>query len=533
MKQFAELFNQLDQTNKTSEKVRILKEYFKIAPDKDKLWVLALFTHKRPRRQIRPSLLKEWISEVANIPLWLFSESYNVVGDLAETFSLLLPPPKTEQDRALSWWIEFLVALGNEDDAVKKEKVLLAWQSMTQQEVFVFTKLMTGSFRIGVSQSLVVRAVSEVTGVDKSVVAHRIMGHWHPDSTTFQKLILEESSEDNLSRPYPFYLAYPLESPLESLGHPQDWQAEWKWDGIRGQIIVRENSVFIWSRGEELVTDKFPELVSFAQNIPNGTVLDGEILPFKDNKPLPFGILQTRIGRKNISKSNLKEAPISFMAYDVLEWKGEDYRQRPLSERRKVLEQMQEELAPGHDNFLISKLVKFAQWDDLIEIRGKSREMFAEGLMLKSLSSDYKVGRKRGDWWKWKIDPLTIDGVLIYAQKGSGRRADLYTDYTFGLWENDQLIPFAKAYSGLTDEEIRKVDAYVKRNTVEKFGPVRTVKPKLVFEIAFEGIQKSTRHKSGVALRFPRIMRWRHDKKIEDANCLEELKGILNLYNGA
>lgn len=532
MKQFAELFVRLDQTNKTSEKVKILKAYFEAAPDKDKLWTLALFTHKRPRRQIRPGLLKEWISELADIPLWLFSESYNVVGDLAETFSLLLPPPKTEQDRSLAWWINFIVALGKEDDASKKAKVLTAWESMTQQEVFVFTKLMTGSFRIGVSQNLVVKAVSEVTGVNKAVVAHRIMGHWHPDTTSFQKLILEESSEDNLSRPYPFYLAYPLESPPEQLGDPQEWQAEWKWDGIRGQIIFRKETVFIWSRGEELVTDKFPELVNFAQSLPNGTVLDGEILPFKDDQPLPFGILQTRIGRKNITKKHLQEAPISFMAYDVLEWQGEDYRHQPLSQRRKVLEKLQKELSPDHPEFLISKVVYFSQWEELIASRNKSREMFAEGIMLKSRSSDYKVGRKRGDWWKWKIDPLTIDGVLIYAQKGSGRRADLYTDYTFGLWENEQLIPFAKAYSGLTDEEIKKVDAFVKRNTKERFGPVRTVTPKLVFEIAFEGIQKSTRHKSGVALRFPRIMRWRHDKKIEDANSLEELKGILTLYSG-
>lgn len=531
MKQFAELFSQLDQTNKTSEKVRILKAYFEVAPDKDKLWALALFTHKRPRRQIRTSLLKEWVAEVSKVPMWLFAESYSVVGDLAETFALLLPPPASEQDRGLSWWIDFFVALGKEDDATKKEKVLLAWQSMTQQEIFVFTKLMTGSFRIGVSQSLVVRAVSEVAKVEQSVVAHRIMGHWHPDTTTFQSLILEESPDDNLSRPYPFYLAYPLESPPENLGPPQDWQAEWKWDGIRGQLIMRKNSVFIWSRGEELVTDKFPELADLAHSLPNGTVLDGEILPFKDNKPLPFGILQTRIGRKNLSKKHLQDAPVSFMAYDVLEWQEKDYRQQPLTERRRTLEKLHQELAPNNPQFLISTLVNFSQWDDLIASRNSSRQMFAEGLMLKALTSDYKVGRKRGDWWKWKIDPLTIDGVLIYAQKGSGRRADLYTDYTFGLWENQELIPFAKAYSGLTDEEIRKVDAFVKRNTKEKFGPVRTVTPKLVFEIAFEGIQKSTRHKSGVALRFPRIMRWRRDKNVEDANSLEELKGILNLYD--
>lgn len=531
MKQFAYLFGQLDLTNKTSEKVRILKNYFESAPDKDKLWTLALFTHKRPRRQVRPALLKEWISELADIPLWLFAESYSVVGDLAETFSLLMPPATSTQDYTLSWWIEYIVSLGNLDDIQKKEKVLFAWQSMTQQEVFVFTKLMTGSFRIGVSQNLVVRAVSEVTGVDKTVVAHRIMGHWHPDSTSFQKLILEESKEDNLSRPYPFYLAYALESPPEALGDPALWQAEWKWDGIRGQIIVRQETVFIWSRGEELVTDKFPELVEFAKDLPDGTVLDGEILPFKDNQPLPFGILQTRIGRKNITKKNLQDAPISFMAYDILEWEENDIRTEPLSNRRALLEKLHDQFAFKHKNFLISTIVAFSGWDDLIVSRDISRENFAEGLMLKQLSSDYKVGRKKGDWWKWKIDPLTIDGVMIYAQKGSGRRADLYTDYTFGLWDKEQLIPFAKAYSGLTDAEIRKVDAFVKRNTKEKFGPVRTVTPKLVFEIAFEGIQKSTRHKSGVALRFPRILRWRQDKKIEEANSLDELKAILALYS--
>lgn len=534
MKQFAALYTALDQTNKTNSKIALLKDYFQTAEDTDKLWTLALFTHKRPKKQVRTTLLKEWTTELAKIPEWLFGESYNVVGDLAETMALLLPEPESEQDKPLAYWIQYLQNLEKAADEEKKKKVLQAWQQMSRPEKLVFNKLMTSGFRIGVSQKMIIRAVAEVHGLEQPIVAHRLMGGWKPNQVSYEKLILEENKEDNLSRPYPFYLAYALEEAVESLGDPHDWQIEWKWDGIRAQVIVRDGNLYVWSRGEELLTDKFPELHSFRDHIPNGTVIDGEILPYKDGEMLNFAALQTRIGRKNLTKNILKKAPIVIRTYDLLEWQGEDFREQPLELRRQKLEMLHEKFREQLPAFQLSTQVMENDWDALRKLRERSREFFAEGFMLKRKSAPYKVGRKRGDWWKWKVAPLTIDGVLINGQRGSGRRAGLYTDYTFAVWDRseneEKLVPFTKAYSGLTDAEFRKVDRFIKQNTRERFGPVRSVKPELVFEIAFEGIQRSKRHKSGVALRFPRMLRWRHDKKAEEANTLEELQGLLQVY---
>jgi len=534
LKQFAALYTALDQTNKTNSKIALLRDYFQKAEDKDKLWTLALFTHKRPKKQVRTTLLKEWTAELANIPEWLFGESYSVVGDLAETMALLLPEPESEQDKPLAYWIQYLQELDKSDDEEKKSRVLHAWQQMTRAEKLVFNKLMTSGFRIGVSQKMIIRAVAEVHDLDQPVVAHRLMGDWKPDEVSYEKLILEENREDNLSRPYPFYLAYALEDEVEKLGNPQDWQVEWKWDGIRAQVIVRDGNLYIWSRGEELLTDKFPELHPFGDLLPDGTVIDGEILPFKDDALLNFAALQTRIGRKNLTKNILKDAPVVIRTYDLLEWNGEDFREKPLNLRRRKLEQLHTDLQEQLPAFQLSTVVKESNWDTLKQLRERSREFFAEGFMLKRKDATYKVGRKRGDWWKWKVAPLTIDGVLINGQRGAGRRAGLYTDYTFAVWDRsedkEELVPFTKAYSGLTDAEFRKVDRFIKQNTRERFGPVRSVKPELVFEIAFEGIQLSKRHKSGVALRFPRMLRWRQDKKAEEANTLEELQALLNIY---
>ncbi|MGD1890328.1 MAG: ATP-dependent DNA ligase [Cyclobacteriaceae bacterium] len=535
MKQFAQLFVQLDQTNKTNDKVALLKDYFATAPDRDKLWTIAFFSHKRPKRPVNSTLLKSWAMELAELPEWLFRESYSFVGDLAETISLLLPPPTKSQDQPLAYWIDYLQDLAKLDESEKKEKILVAWQQMTQPERFVFTKLMTSSFRIGVSQNLAIRALAEQNQLDKTLVAHRLMGNWNHNTVSFKSLVLEENQEDNLSRPYPFFLAHPVNTEeIPDLGPVSDWQVEWKWDGIRSQIIVRENKLYIWSRGEDLLTDKFPELVVFRENLPSGTVIDGEILPFRDGEILPFSVLQTRIGRKNVTKTILKNAPIVVRAYDLLEWDGDDIRESPLEKRRKQLKELYENTKESIPPFQLSDVVEAADWKVLANLREQSRSLMAEGFMIKRKNSTYQVGRKRGDWWKWKVDPLTIDGVLINAQRGTGRRSGLYTDYTFAVWDeyngSQRLVPFAKAYSGLTDDEIRKVDAFVKRNTREKFGPVRSVNPELVFEIAFEGIQRSSRHKSGVALRFPRILRWRLDKSAEDANTLVELRELLDLY---
>jgi DNA ligase-1 len=536
MKAFAQLFLALDETNKTNEKVKVLKDYFNSVPDTDKMHMLALFSGRKPKRQINATLVRNWAIEASHIPYWLFEESYQVVGDLAETMALLMPQTDQTSSKTLTEWIAEINDLANKTENEKKEWLLDSWAMLDNQERFVFNKLLTGSFRVGVSQSLVIKALSEISGLDAATLTHRIMGNWQPEIYQYMELIQEQGAADDISRPYPFFLAYPIQETSEkqrsaeelrrSLGNESEWQAEWKWDGIRAQLIKREDKIFIWSRGEDLATDKFPELHPFLNALPDGTVIDGEILSFRNGLPMPFNILQTRIGRKNLDKKILEESPVAVIAYDCLEYNGEDMRVKTQASRRLILEKLQAATS-FPEIFRISALIPFGSWEELATIREQSRAMIAEGIMLKRKSAAYQVGRKRGDWWKWKIDPLSVDAVMIYAQKGHGRRADLYTDYTFAVWDGDKLVPFAKAYSGLTDQEINKVDYFVKRNTLEKFGPVRTVKPELVFEIGFEGINRSTRHKSGIALRFPRILRWRHDKPKEEADTLETLKALL------
>lgn len=530
MKEFAELITQLDQTNKTKDKLEALHHFLESAGDQDKVWAIALFTHRRPKRQVTTRQLGDWCLELAGIPRWLFDESYHAVGDLAETIALLLPSPSCRSDRGLSDWIRELSDLKEKDDEAKKRIIVNSWMQLDRQERFVFNKIITGGFRIGVSQNLIAQALANFLNRDKADIAYALMGNWDPAVISFHQLFDQSEQEKDRSKPYPFFLAHPLEKEPQTLGSPVDWQVEWKWDGIRGQLIKRDGEVFIWSRGEELVNDKFPELMDAGKNLPDGIVLDGEILAFKNGSPLPFNLLQTRIGRKNVSKKILLEAPVSFLVYDLIEYQHLDYRSQPLEKRRTKLEQLMA-LYP-HPHLEISDPLVAENWEGFAEIRKNSRNYFAEGLMLKKRDSPYEAGRKRGHWWKWKIEPLTIDGVMIYAQKGHGRRADLYSDYTFAVWDGDQLVPFAKAYSGLTDAEMREVDQFVKKNTRERFGPVRTVKAELVFEIAFEGIQDSPRHKSGIALRFPRILRWRRDKTKEEANSLKDLKDLLKLYGG-
>ncbi|MBX2878150.1 MAG: ATP-dependent DNA ligase [Saprospiraceae bacterium] len=529
MKYFANLFRRLDQTNKTNEKVAALADYFQEADDQDKLWTIALLSHRRPKRSVNTSLLRTWAAERSSVPTWLFEESYHIVGDLAETISLVLPAPTEKSDHNLTYWINFLRDLSQVDEANRKEAVFKAWTQLSSSERCVFNKLITGGFRVGVSQKLMVRALSKFTGMTEHVLAHRLMGGWTPDNTTFQQLILTETPEDDISRPYPFYLAYALDTETTELGTPAEWQAEYKWDGIRGQLIVRDDTLFVWSRGEELVTDKFPEYAPLTQQLPNGTVIDGEILPFKNGNPLPFQVLQTRIGRKKVAKKHLVEAPVIIMAYDLLEYQGEDIREAPLAERRALLQSLSQNL-PSDNLLKLSPCIAYQEWSQLASLREISREKFAEGIMLKRLDSPYLSGRKRGDWWKWKVDPFTIDAVMIYAQRGHGRRANLYSDFTFAVWKGEELVPFTKAYSGLTDVEFGQITSWVNRNTLEKFGPVRQVKPHHVFEIAFEGIQRSKRHKSGVALRFPRMLRWRKDKPATEANTLDDLMALLQAY---
>ena len=541
MKQFAQLIKTLDSTNKTNVKVNALADYFSHAPDKDKVWSIAILSHRRPPRPVNTTLLREWASELANIPLWLFEESYHIVGDLAETISLVVPSDEKSTEKSLTDFLQEMIWLKKQSEEDKKSYLFDNWKQLDYYGRFVFTKLITGGFRIGVSQKLMTKALSKATEIDEDVLAYKLMGNWDPNVISYQDLVLQENESDFLSKPYPFYLAYALEDNIEDLGDVKDWSFEHKWDGIRAQVILRNDELFVWSRGEELVTDKYPEFQKFVGPIPNGTVLDGELLPYPNGEIGTFNDLQTRIGRKTVSKNLLEKTPVVLKAYDLLEWQGQDIRSKSFLERRELLEMLVER-SRNHENvtstslsclpLLLSERMQFNSWSAVAAERKLSREKRSEGLMLKKLNSPYQVGRKKGDWWKWKVDPLTIDAVLTYAMRGHGRRSNLFTDYTFALWQENadgkrELVTFAKAYSGLTDAEFKEVDSWIKKNTLERFGPVRSVTPHHVFEIAFEGIALSKRHKSGVATRFPRILRWRKDKKIEEANTLADLKALI------
>ena len=531
MRAFADLYAALDETTATNQKVAALVVYFSSAPPADAAWAVHFLSGRRPKRLVSSGKLRAWAAEEAGIPDWLFEESYQAVGDLAETITLLLPGSGVSSELPLSHWVEErLLRLRGEEDDVQREVMVRSWQELDSRERFVWNKLITGSFRVGASQQLVTRALAEMSGVPEGVVAHRLMGTWDPTPGFFQRLTALDTSDADASRPYPFFLAHPLEGEPSTLGDAGDWIAEWKWDGIRAQLIRRVGRTFLWSRGEELLAGRFPEVEESGALLPDGTVIDGELLPWLDGSPLPFAQLQRRIGRKNLGRKILDEVPVVLVAYDLLEHAGADIRALPLSERRLRLGALIQSVPAGR--LVFSTGVPAPDWDAVTRARREAREMGAEGLMLKRLSSAYGVGRRRGDWWKWKVDPHTVDAVLIYAQPGSGKRAGLFTDYTFGLWEGNHLVPFAKAYSGLTDEEIRKVDAFVRRNTLEKFGPVRTVKPELVFELHFEGIQRSSRHKSGIAVRFPRMARWRTDKKAEEADTIETVRDLLSSVSG-
>jgi DNA ligase-1 len=521
MKQFASLLTDLEGTTSTIGKVARLVSYFQEEEEEsNRLWALALLLGKRPQRPVSTTLLREWCAELAGIPLWLFEQNYHVVGDLAESIALILPPAQASMDKVLHQYVEELILLRQKSDEEKKEYLCAAWQGLDRHQKWAFNKIITGGFRIGVSRNLIIQALAQATSTPSNVVAHRLMGSWHPSTTRWHELLGGEQ-EGDVSRPYPFYLAYALPAGDESTISPAEWAAEWKWDGIRCQWIYRQDQHFLWSRGEELMTDKFPELTA-GTALPYEFVLDGEVVAWADGRPMEFQRLQTRIGRKNPGKKILQDTPVHFIAYDMLECNGADLRHLPFRERRQQLEDLISKNAIS--SVELSPLISFDDAISLADLRRQSRACFAEGLMLKRWSSPYHTGRKSGDMWKWKTDPYTIDAVMLYAQRGHGRRANLFSDFTFALWQEGRLVPFAKAYSGLTDVEMQEVTAFVKANTLETFGPVHSVRPELVFELAFEGISLSGRHKSGLAVRFPRIVRWRKDKPADQADRLDTLK---------
>ncbi|MBJ9674834.1 ATP-dependent DNA ligase [Burkholderia gladioli] len=552
MKRFAALYAALDATTSTQVKLEALVAYFSAAEPEDAAWASYFLAGGKPRQSVPTRLLAQCARDRAGLPDWLFEESYQAVGDLAETIAHVLPPATRASSLGLAQWIEtrVLTLRGSEPEALR-ERLVGYWDELDWSERFLLTKLIGGGFRVGVSRQLVVRALAAVAGVDHKRIAQRMVG-WTdsrqaPDAARYLRLIAAEpqgdavavaTHESDLGLPYPFFLAHPLQADPATLGPIGDWLVEWKWDGIRAQLVKRAGRVWIWSRGEDLLTERFPELAALGEALPEGTVVDGEILAWEPgaDTPLPFARLQPRITRKSLSKRVLADSPAALRAYDLLEEGGRDLRTEPLARRRARLEALAEALPAGEAGVAlrVSPLVEAADWPALAALREQSRARGVEGLMLKQRASMYGVGRTKaaGTWWKWKIDPYAIDAVLLYAQRGHGRRASLYTDFTFAVWDEMDgvrtLVPFAKAYSGLTDEEMRQVDAIVRRTTIEKFGPVRSVTPSLVFEIGFEGIQASTRHKSGIAVRFPRMLRWRTDKSIEDADTLAMLKGFLD-----
>src|SRR5688572_6024243 len=570
MNRFARLYDEIDRTTSTNAKVASLVGYLAEAPPADAAWALFFLTGRRLKRNRPTRLMHEWTLELTALPEWLVQQSYSIVGDFAEAIALLLegrlqplssdavrrsarprhdgrlpfedPPALPIDERmegiSLATWIEDrILRLRELDDDEKRMRVVTWWSRLPRNQVFLLNKLLTGEFRVGVSHTLVVRAVAQHAGLPTAVVEHRLMGNWEPSGAALTALIAPEDPAGDPSRPYPFCLASPHDGAIADLGPRQDWLVEWKWDGIRAQLIHRAGEVFLWSRGEELITGRFPEIASAARALPTGTVLDGEMLAFGEGMPRPFADLQRRIGRQRRVQEVAGEVPVVFLAYDILEDRGADIRHLPLRDRRQRLSRLlQADLKVGlydpaqirlDDRIRVSEELDAPTWEALSALRDESRARNVEGLMLKRWTSPYRPGRRRGDWWKWKIAPHTLDAVLVYAQPGSGRRASLFTDYTFAVWDHGELVPVAKAYSGLSDEEIDELDRWVRRHTTERFGPVSAVEPVHVFELGFERIAPSTRHKSGVAVRFPRMLRWRRDKTAAEADTLENLKRLI------
>ncbi|MFN9272446.1 MAG: ATP-dependent DNA ligase [Planctomycetia bacterium] len=532
MKAFSDLYWRLDATTSTNEKLAALRDYFSAAPPDDAACALHVLSGGKQSRAVSTGLLREWAAEAAGLPLWLVEECYAQVGDLAETLALVLPPPTATDagDEGLAaMFRDTIERLRQEPEEGKHAIVKEIWRRLAARERIVWHKLLTGGCRVGVSRTLVARALADVAGVDPAVMAHRLMGIDLAEPGAYRRLVDRETGDRDARHPYPFFLAAPLENEPHELGTVADWQAEWKWDGARAQIVRRGDDVAVWTRGEELVNDAFPEITAAAAALPAGTVLDGELLAIRAGRLLGFSSLSKRISRKRVTKKVLAEIPCGFVAYDLLEADGQDLRGLPLAERRERLERFgfrpfdPDSGADEPGPLLLSPRVDRDSWEELAATRSTARDRGVEGLMLKRRAAPYGVGRTRGDWWKWKIEPLEIDAVLLYAQAGHGRRAGLHSDYTLGVWHDGRLVTIAKAYSGLSDAEIVEVDRIVRATTREKHGPVRICEPTLVFELAFEGVARSTRHKSGVAIRFPRIVRWRRDKQPADAGTLGDL----------
>ena len=527
MNKFAKLFSQLEMNSDTEKQVVALAKYFKVASDKDKIWCLALLMGKRPKRLLTANNLNDIAKQISEQPSWLYETSQQIVGDVSETIALILPPPIKKSDLKLWEWIDLITSWREVHDQDRDKAIAKAWESLNADERFIFNKLVSGGFRLELAQKTLSKALSLATDKDEKLIARRLTDEWFPETTTFEELILKEIADEAIAKPYPFHLACTLDTPIEEIGTLADWQVERKWDGIRAQIIIRNDQIFVWSRKEVLLTHKIPEFLPLAESLPNGIVLDGEIICFKDGKAMPSNVLQTRFARKTISKKNLKEAPCVFMAYDLLEFEGEDIRKNKLVERRAKLENVILQYYDEQKLILLSDIIEKENWTALDTEREKSRAHQTGGLVLKKKQSPYGTQREKGVWWKWDVEPLHINAVLLYAQAGEFGSSRLLKEYTFAVWQGEDLVTFAKADSGLSDDECKEITAFVKKNTKERFGPVRSVTAELVFKISFQSIIASKRHKSGVVLKGVKIVEWMREVGVEEAGSLEDLVGFL------
>jgi DNA ligase-1 len=532
MIRFAELYAQLDATTRTLEKVAALKSYFRSAPPHDAAWAVFLLLGRKIGRAVPSKLIRQWAAESTGYAPWLIDECNLVAGDFSETLSLLLPPPVSADPPALHEVIEDkLQSLHGRQPSTQRQIILHLWNRLESREKFLLHKLIGGELRVGVSRLLVIRALAENAGVESAVMTHRLTGNWQPSGEFFASLMsgnIVESADVLL--PFPFMLANALDRPTGLLGTVTDWLMEWKWDGIRAQLIRRVGRGSLWSRGEEMIAGAFPDLMADSTVLPDGIVLDGEILAWDNSteKPLPFASLQHRLNRKNVELTFWPDVQLAFVVFDLLEINRQDIRDKPLRERRQLLDT----LGLQKTKLLrVSSNIEIATWEELESLVAQSRGRRVEGLMLKRLDGPYVPGRPTGAWWKLKVQPFTIDAILTAAQPGRGRRAGLLTDYTFSIWDDaGKLVTICKAYSGLTDEELAEVDRFVRRTATERFGPVYSAAPLRVYEIGFEAIAASNRHKSGIALRFPRILRQRTDKTPQQADTVASLKKMLREY---
>ena len=521
MNRFAALLDALLFTPSRNGKLRLMQEYFASQPDPERGWALAALTGELVFDAAKPSQVRALAA--ARVDPELLGWSYDFVGDLAETVSLIWPerPGVQTPVPSLAEIVEQLKATSRNEVGSLLEPWLDALDATGR---WALLKLVTGSLRIGVSARLAKTALAEWGGVE----INRIEEVWHALAPPYQPLFewLEgcgpAPQTGDLPTFCPLMLAQPIEeSDLKGLD-PQDYLAEWKWDGIRVQLVARGDVRRLYSRSGDDIGAAFPDVL---EPMPADVTLDGELLVLRNGEVAPFNDLQQRLNRKTPTPKLLRDYPAAVRLYDILRAGEEDLRTLPFVERRSRLEGWYaRELPPGLD---LSPLVPFASWEELRELRDGARERGIEGLMLKRADSLYLAGRPKGPWFKWKRGALTLDTVLMYAQRGHGKRSSFYSDYTFGAWHGGELVPVGKAYSGFTDEELQRLDRWIRNNTVQRYGPVREVAPQIVLEIAFDSVHRSTRHKSGVAMRFPRVHRVRWDKPVGEADTLETLEQLL------